>query len=323
MIPALLPPGRDDWPPGVLGALKRFRQGDVVSNVPLFYWGDPDRAVLGLTAAYAGEGEGVIEAEQRFAYGMIATQTCDIAEEDSPVPGQPWVHLCPVYNSEAHYRPDGAPSGTPEEELPKLLPGDERKLVRQGRSQRYLWLPALPGGLWIADLRLLIPVEKGWLAGRQRQDGFRSEADRIAAGRRLAWLHDRPAFDGRFVAGVQVPLVKALRALRTADCELFDRLHDQVAEIAVSTDQNLTIDVAEVVVLCNNELEGAGLQWLQDWWAQSAEAARSDGLVVLPLRVELLDELKASEYRRLTRVPLAAVSPNPAWYGADPNAIDH
>ena len=298
--------------------MRQFRQGDVVAGMPYFYWGDPERPVLSLTGKFADEGEGLVEAAERFRYGMIATQTCDIAEEDAPQPGQPWVHLCPVYNAEDTYRPDNLPPDAPEDSLPKLLPGQERKLIRQGRSQRYLWLPALPEGCWVADLRLLLPVEKGWLSERQPLPAFANEADRLQVGHRLAWLHDRPAFDGRFVSSVQRPLVVALRALRKDNPQLFDRLSEQVAEVGVSTDTNIEIDIAEVVVLCHTPPDGDILDWFGAWWAASFEAAAERSLTLLPLRIEHLEQMSAAEYRRLTRLPLAAVSPNPHWYGEDP-----
>jgi hypothetical protein len=314
VIPSQIPPDREHWPPGVLDELKKFRQGDVVPGLPYFYWGNPANGVLDLTSSYADDGQGIIESALQFDYGMIATQTCDIAEEDSPRPSQPWVHLCPVYNAEATYQP----TGPPPDKLAKLIGGGDRKLIRQGRLQRYLWLPAIPDGLWIADLRLLLPVEKGWLATRDRIEPFHNEPEQLKVGRLLAWLHDRPAFDGRFVTTVQQPLAKALGALRRDDATLFERLYDQVAEIGVSTDRNIAIKTAEVVVLCNEALDGAAEEWLRDWWAESAQAAADEGLTLLPLRTARLDQMTAAEYRTFTRLPLAAVSPNPAWYGEDP-----
>ncbi|MHB8246945.1 MAG: hypothetical protein ACYDGN_16665 [Acidimicrobiales bacterium] len=323
MIPAQLPADRHHWPAGVLDDLRRFRQGDVVADLPYFYWGNPHRSVLALTARYADEGEGVIEAANRFDYGLIATQTCDIVEEDSSRPGQPWVHICPVYDAERTYRPEGIAPDTPASDLPKLIAGQERSLIRQGRSQRYLQVPAIPTtGFWVADLRLLLPVEKGWLAGRERIEAFQTEADRIVVGRRLAWLYDRPAFDGRFVRTIQQPLLDALRVLRRQNRTMFDRLADQVPEIGVSTDHNIAIHAAEVVVLCNTAPDADITEWFHDWWMSSAETAAAEELTLLPLRVEQLDRLPASEYRRLTRLPLAAVSPNPAWYGEDPYRLD-
>lgn len=318
MIPAQIPADRGAWPAGLLDELRRFRQGDVVGGLPYFYWGNPERAVLGLTDQFAEDGEGVIEAADRFDYGLIATQTCDIAEEDSERPSQPWIHLCPVYDAERRYRRVDTGADAPDEQLPTLLPGGDRKLIRTGRSQRYLWLPALPDGFWVADLRLLLPVEKGWLAGRAPIPAFETESQRTEVGRRLAWLHDRPAFDGRFVRTVQQPLVRALRTLHRQDGEAFDRLSDQVAEVGVSTSQNLRIDTAEIVLLCNQSLDPDLQAWADEWWTSSAEAATEERLTLLPLRVELLDQLSAAEYRRLTRLPLAAVSPNAAWYGEDP-----
>jgi hypothetical protein len=314
VIPSQIPPDREHWPPGVLDGLKKFRQGDVVIGLPYFYWGNPAHGVLDLTSSYADDGEGIIESALQFDYGMIATQTCDIAEEDSQQPSQPWVHLCPVYNAEAMYQP----TGPPPDKVPRLIGGGDRKLIRQGRLQRYLWLPAIPDGMWVADLRLLLPVEKGWLVARDRIEPFHNEPDRLKVGRLLAWLHDRPAFDGRFVTTVQQPLSRALGALRRDNSTLFDRLHDQVSEIGVSTDRNIAITTAEVVVLCNKSLDAAAERWLRDWWTESAQAAADEGLTLLPLRTARLDQMTAAEYRSLTRLPLAAVSPNPAWYGEDP-----
>lgn len=318
MIPAQIPAHRDRWPLGVLDALQAFRQGDVIEGLPYFYWGDPTRPVLDLTASYTDEGEGVIEAARRFDYGMIATQTCDLAEEDTAQPGQPWVHLCPVYNAQSPYQPESAAQDTRHGGGEKLIPGSERNLIRQGRSQRYLWLPALADGFWVADLRLFIPVEKGWLAGRQRIEGFAKEADRVLVGRRLAWLHDRPAFDGRFVRCVQKPLRDGLWKLRSSNRPLFDQISHQVVEIGVSTDRNIEIATAEIVVLCEAPLEDTIVEWFNTWWISSAELAGEEGVTLLPLRIEQFEVMRASEYRQLTRLPLAAVSPNPAWYGPEP-----
>ncbi len=39
---------------------------------------------------------------------------------------------------------------------------------------------------------------------------------------------------------------------------------------------------------------------------------------MFPLRVIALEDISAAEYRMMTRLPLAQVSPNPSWYGVDP-----
>lgn len=77
VIPARLPPDREAWPAGLLEELRRFRQGEVVA-APRTSTGDPQRPLLALTGHYADEGDGVIEAADRFDYGLIATQisTC-------------------------------------------------------------------------------------------------------------------------------------------------------------------------------------------------------------------------------------------------------
>jgi hypothetical protein len=321
VIPAQIPSDRDHWPPDLLEHLRGFQQGHVVTDIPYFYLGDPSRPVLELTAAFADDGPGIIEAKAPFPYGLIATQTCDIAEEDAPRPSQPWIHVCPVYDAETRIRPAGTDPATPDAELPKLLDGRTRSLVRQGRSQHLLHLPGLGPGCWVADLRLLLPIEKGWLAARTPINPFPTEAQRIEVGRRLAWIHLRPAFDGVFVRTVQQPLVAALRQLRREEPDKWERLHDQAREIGVSTKENITIHTAELVVICNSPLDDDLATWLEERWTELHELADADRLNLLPLRIVTLNDLTAAEYVTMTRLPLAAVSPNPAWYGEDPSAL--
>jgi hypothetical protein len=81
MIPAGIPDGRDEWPPGVLDHLRRFEQGHLVRAVPFFYFTNPSFPVFGQgRTADDGSPELVWDAED-FPYGMIATQTCDLREE--------------------------------------------------------------------------------------------------------------------------------------------------------------------------------------------------------------------------------------------------
>ena len=287
----------------MLEHLRLFRQGHVVERVPVFYWGDPSRPVFALTREY--ESEGICELE--LPYGLITTQTCDIAEEDSDRPSRPWVHLAPVYD--ATQEDD---SGT------RTLDGGERKLVEQGRIQHLLHLPAVPDGLWVADLRLVLPFDKGWLASRTPIEAFADDDSRYEVGRRLAYMHRRPAFDPDFVRVVQQPLVAALRTLSRTDRELFEQLHSDIHEIGVRTDRNSEMGFAEVWALGSGEVDPRCVEWLRQQWTDWFSRADAAGFRLLPLRVESLTEVTAAEYRALTAVPLANVSPSAEWYGPDP-----
>lgn len=68
----------------------------------MFYFADPRRPVWARTRAYAADSQGpeVIEMAEGAGprYGLITSQTCDIAEEDADRPIRPWVQISPVYD---------------------------------------------------------------------------------------------------------------------------------------------------------------------------------------------------------------------------------
>ena len=224
MIPAGIPDGRDGWPPGVLDHLRRFEQGHLVRELPFFYFTNPSLPVFGQgRTADDGSPELVWDAED-FPYGMIATQTCDLREEDTKKPKQPWFHCCPVY------RVDDPERG--------LDPGQVGHL-KKGRLQHFIHVPDIPEpeGVWAADLRLIIPLEKSWLLAREPIHGFEDEAKRLLIGERLALIHSRPAFDPALVQSVSGPAVEALRKLVKGDPELYAEISDAVYAIGVRSDR--------------------------------------------------------------------------------------
>lgn len=82
-------PEREEWPAGVLATVAEFRQGDLVVGLPLFYWADPSVAVHARTRFYFENGEldeGPIEFGDAAPYGIITTQTCDLAQEGDRKP---------------------------------------------------------------------------------------------------------------------------------------------------------------------------------------------------------------------------------------------
>ena len=294
-IDAGLPEVREDWPSGVLEALRQFSQGDVLVKPPLFYYADPAKPVWARTRAYleGAVGPEIVEAgpQTQPRFGIITTQTCDIAEEDAPLPVRPWVQISPVYN-----RSDLAP--------------DVKSLLRKGRGLRYLLhLPALPDGFWVADLRIEVPVEKGWLAGATRIDGFGDEELQRRVGERVSLLRRRPAFSGTFVEAVQKPLVMALRQLRVTDRSLFNDVDATVVEVGVAMDSHLRPSEARLTLITDAVLSDAVAEWWGTWWDAAHRQARERGFRLHALDVRSLDDLSAREYRDLTVVPLDRISP--------------
>lgn len=75
-----------------------------------------------------------------------------------------------------------------------------------------------------------------------------------------------------------------------------------------------------MLVLYADQLDDDVRQWWHEMWDMWRANAEAEGFNLLPLRFGDLgaDGLPAVEYRSLTRLPLASISSNPAWYGADP-----
>ena len=290
-----------------------FRQGDLVANLPLFYWADPALPVFARTRDYEGSLPGIVEMQDGwyFEYGMVTTQTCDLADEGEGKPRFAWAQACPVYNAEAPH---------PTDAFKHLLDGGTRKLIQEGRDQQRMAVPGLAGGLWVADFRLEVPVERGWLAAQRRIVVFPTDADRWEVGRRLAWLRARPAFDTRFVQSVQKPLVNALRALAKTDRPRYELMYAEIAEVGVTSASHSEMSDVTITVLYDSLSDATKAWWLEQWEAWN-ELARAEGLNLLPLEFGDLAEVPAADYRKMTRLPLAHISDEPAWYGPDPEGV--
>lgn len=304
MIPSGIPDGKDEWPPGVLDHLRRFEQGHLVRNLPFFYFTDPKHPVYAGRSGASDTVEELVWDAEEFPYGMIATQTCDLREEDSNRPKQPWFHCCPVY------RIDDPDRG---------LPQGQAGLVKKGHLQHFVWVPDIPepAGVWAADLRLLVPIEKSWLLKQEPIEGFAEEAERLLIGRRLALIYSRPAFDPALVTSVSGPAVAALRKLAKHDVDLYGEIADSVYAIGVRSDRlaEMTLESVEIVLLCWRE---PSIEAKQFWDACSEEwsqiALRSTDHRLRPLRLVLLDETSAADLLKLHVVPLTGLTPHPLWY---------
>jgi hypothetical protein len=130
-------------------------------------------------------------------------------------------------------------------------------------------------------------------------------------GDRLALLSGRPAFAGSFVKTIQGPLTTALKELKRDDRITFDRLNEAVPEVGVLLDSRLNPTTVQVVVICNVPLDEGLTEWWNAWWDTCREGAAVVGITLQALDFKVLDEsYSAADYRRLTLLPLANVSPD-------------
>lgn len=292
-----MPANRSDWHPEVLSAMRRFVAGDVVQSPPLFYFADPRYAVWGGTRPYVSGSVGpeIIDAAPIAPpFGLITTQTCDLSEDGFDPPTKAWFQVAPVYDMAS-------------------LDGGTRKLLRDGKGPIHLLhVPALPrenNQLWIADLRLEVPIEKSWLVGRRPIPGFHDEVSQREVSSRVAALRARPAWADVIVTNVQRVVIEWVRLLKIAEPELFAELVQKVGEIGARTDSMLSPSTFQLAAFCNEELSES----LSQWWSRLNHAIRETLLSAdVSCQQELLlnyESCSIALYRQFAPVPLLRYSP--------------
>lgn len=293
MIDAGVPDERDEWPDGVLERLRAYRQGDVIERPPLFYFADPYAPVWSETRLYtdvASEPEVVYAREEVSApYGIITTQTCDIAEEDSARPARPWVQVSPVYEVDKSWR----------------------KKVVKGRGPRYwVHVPQLQPAdkVFAADLRIEMPIEKGWLAGKAPIDGFGDPAGRQTFADRVTWIRSRPALARELLDVIQDPLFGAFDQLLVDNPDLHAEIDSQVEEIALLTDDLLHPADVQVAFLGSSKFSAAAWEWLESWRDAQLAAAAEAGITLQAQGYMQFSEISADLYRRMTVIATGGIS---------------
>lgn len=250
----------DEWPPEVIEAVARFRLGHVIEEPPLVYARDPRNRVW--TPDGEGEGEGTekvvsVSAEQ-FPYGIITTQTCDLAEQ-TRYPRQPFVQLSPVYR----YSSDPAVAAD----------------VRKRQYLVELSGPRFADGIWVADLRLEGSAEKSVLVGREPLEAFRDEAEEIAFADTLGRRRDRAALANV----VNDVLSRELGTKQSRNRNKAKRVWESVYSTRLEVAEGVRLDPRAVrlhVVLHGDPASGdeaivEAKDWFEKWWDRTSPAAEA------------------------------------------------
>lgn len=281
------------WPEEVLRAIRQFRQGHLVDRPPFMYVGSRDHRLWRSELPAQGDDEATdefwfdLEFEDRPPYGLITTQTCDVFE-DRPTQRQPWIAVAPVY--------DAAP----------ILDQGQRGHLDRGRIGHLVRLtsPALPDGVWVCDLRIEVPVEKGWLVGREPIEAFAAEGEYQQLALRLAHRKDRPAVATAVLDTVVRPLRSWLEGRGRRWTASIDSSWLEVSGTPFEP------TAARLLVLGDSAAVPAEAQAeLNDWWAEAASNASGRGLGLLPNHYATLDELSARRYAESVRLDFDYLSP--------------
>jgi len=277
MIDSGLPPTSEEWPAGVLESLRQWEQGDVVAAPPFFYCADPSRPVWAATRRYGDENSLELiwlQDDEQPRFGMVTTHTCDIAEEGRKYAVRPWVQVAPVF--EVRDR------------------GYKKKVLAGGGPRYWLHVPDLgEPGVWAADLRIEMPIEKGWLSKQTRIKGFEDQAARRAVGERLATLRGRPAFSDE-LNGLVARLHEALHDLDQAD--------GSIAEITVQTDDPLAPTAVQFVLVTKDPIAESAMDWFNEWLDSVRVDLEAAGIALIAPDARTMESISLSEYRRMISI---------------------
>lgn len=276
------------WPTKVLEAVARFKQGDLVERPPFFYAGSSRYGVWALTK-HTGTPDlpsevFELDPDQGPPYGLITTQTCDLYEQRSK-PRQPWFMVAPVYD--ARY----------------LLHPSQDTQLRKGMFGHLVLLdpPGLPTGLWVADLRIEIPLEKSWLVGREPIAAFPTERGYLELARRLARRRERPALANVLSNEVVSSLRGEFSRLKADGLAVLDAIRE--IRLLISQGDRMAPSAAQVLVITHSNPPPDMVKVVLDaWWDEAHERCARQGLHLIGNRYTSLDAMTAAEY--VTSVPL-------------------
>ncbi len=257
-----MPNSREDWPPEVLDAAALFTCGDVVEDPPYFYVANPAHAVMELTKRYddgnSSTSEIVDASDIASPFGVITSQTCDIGEIDFPRPSKPFLAVSPVFDGTG------------------ILDAQTLSLLKKGRQvQAFLHLPALSEirpGVWIADFRIELPVEKSWLVGRTPIKGFDSEEEARRVPIAVAEVRKRPAWSEDVTDAVGRVLDLELRDVKKSNRDLYVALVSEIREVGARSDSMLEPSWVQLAAFHEGDIS----QESEAWWIAVVDKIRTE-----------------------------------------------
>lgn len=266
-----------EWPHAVLDAVRQFRQGDIVDQPPFFYFRSDEHPLweLHIEPADAGEDGSIVDLDlaERPPYGLITTQTCDLYEEGKK-PRQPWFAVAPVYD------------------FTSKLKSGQLEQIRRGEVGHLVLLTAdwLAEGTWVADLRIEVPVEKGWLVGRNPRRSFALLNEYKTLAGRLATRRGRPALSTALTSHIVLPL-------RTWLKDKGKKYRDEVESLRllVADDPAVSKVAGLIVVAAGDGLSDEAKMAWTEFENGLIDDAAAHGVVALPFRYGTYDDFSGRD----------------------------
>lgn len=274
----------DEWPQEAAAAADKFQQGDLICKPPIGFAASLKHPIWELSRL---EAEADPEEEVAFLaldeddlppFGIILSQTCDVAE-DRPEPVQPWVEVSPVY---------------------------EYEIPEDSQPPEYLYpleaMDADEGYVWVADLRLVVPVEKGLLVRQDPINPFGgSEPARIDFGVALGRRRARAALS----EGVHVFIDKTLQRYKPR--KTGKRVAERVYALLLDITEGGRLDpkVVRLHVVCQ-ETERINQEdteeWFQEWWDEARLVAEEHSVSLLAPTFHDRTSMDVKLYNRLVAI---------------------
>ncbi len=291
LIEGLLP---ETWPAQVTDALKHWHQGHIIEAPPIFWAADPQTPLLPFTEENGDRARMwqvfSLPEKARADYGVVVSQSCDICEAKHT---NPFICVAPVVD------------------LSNSLQSSQKNDLIRHRYNDYVYLTKQPqpDKFFVADLRILLPLEKGALVSRQPIDGFATEGEQLIFADRLATRVRRPAYANVVHDMVIAPLNNWMRDdSRAALRENSGRFTD-IEEVRLRIEgDRLEPRSVQVVAFQETELNPADRGAWRRWREQTQRQLRKKtGIDLRPVMFSDLSRMPASEYRKLAPVWLSGL----------------
>jgi hypothetical protein len=287
-----------ELPTSVKDAVDAFYQGHLIKAPPIFYGAAPATPLCPFTAENANPGAAwqvlALPEEMHPAYGIVTSQTCDICEQGEWA--NPFIQVSPVIDLDATIGPD------------------QKTLLREHSYIDFVYLTRQPvPGFWVADLRISLPLEKGYFVGKEPIEAFDDEMTRLIFGDRVASRCRRPAFADVVHDVVIHGLNDWIKQNKPAAARAHSGRFTDVEEVRFGVEgDRLKPDGIQPVVFMESDLSPADRQEWRNWQKRTARQLRkADGPKLSPVVFSSLDKMVARQYRQLVPVRLSALGREP------------
>lgn len=292
------------WPNNSAQEIDRFKQGDIIENLPLFFWSKSSLGVHKFNRDGSGDkdGEGVVEFPWPAPYGVITSQSCDFSIQGKKKAKAAWIHVAPVF--QAHVK---SPDGT------ENFSAEQISRIRDGACFSYFFLEKLRnvnGGNWYANLSLEVPIEVSYLVGTKCIKGFDTDSERIAFSTRLAWLRGRPAYSSNFESVVRDFIKAKINSLDANPDK--DVIKGKIFEVALWGNDDIDTEGVSIFVLHAPDMDRIAEEWWNETLNELIDSLGLKGIDVHGATLRPITALSVKDYKSMTTLRVHDFAPNRA-----------